>query len=63
MGEAAVVLQNYEKRTGDVLTPQDLTEQGLLNKLTPEDYDIKKKVRLTSYTISFSGILTSKLVL
>ena len=61
MGEAAAVLQNYEKRTGDVLAHKDLTEKGLLNKLIPEDYDLKKKVSLYLYHMvdHFRWILTS----
>ena len=39
-----MVLQNYEKRTGDVLSHKDLTKKGLAKKLISEDYDIKKKV-------------------
>ena len=44
MGEAAAVLLNYEKRTGSVLEQKDLTEKGLLEKLIPEDYDLKRRV-------------------
>ena len=44
IGEAAAVLWNYERRTGDVLRKEDLTDKILAMKLTPEDYNIKGQV-------------------
>ena len=44
VGEAAAVLRNYERRTGDVLRKEDLTDKILATKLTPEDYNIKGQV-------------------
>ena len=46
MGEAAAVLLNYERRTGETLNKEDLTEKGLMEKLIPADYDLKKRVSL-----------------
>ena len=42
--EAAAVLRNYERRTGDVLKRRDLREGTLQDKLIPADYDIKGQV-------------------
>ena len=44
MGEAAAVLRNYERRTGETLSREDLEEHRLAEKLTPEDYDLKNQV-------------------
>ena len=44
VGETAAVLRNYERRTGDVLKREDLTDNILATKLTPEDYNIKGQV-------------------
>ena len=44
VGEAAAVLRNYERRTGETLSREDLEEHRLAKKLTPKDYDLKCQV-------------------
>ena len=51
VGEAAAVLRNYERRTGETLSRQDLEEHRLAQKLTPEDYDLKSQVIPAPLTI------------
>ena len=46
VGEAAAVLTNYERRTGETLSRSDLQNQNLAAKLKPEDYDLKGQVLL-----------------
>ena len=38
------MLRNYERRTGETLSCEDLEEHRLVEKLTPEDYDLKSQV-------------------
>ena len=49
VGEAAAVLRNYERRTGDVLGHADLQEKALLTKLQLEDYNIKGQVLILPF--------------
>ena len=44
VGEAAAMLTNYERRTGVTLSPADLQDRALADKLLPVDYDIKGQV-------------------
>ena len=44
VGEAAAVLRNFERRTGDVLKRSDLKEGKLASLLTPADYNLKDQV-------------------
>ena len=65
MGEAAAVLRNYERRTGDVLKRRDLHEGTLQSKLTPEDYNIAGQVPSSTHLfpkIHFPTCLTAVLL-
>ena len=53
MGEAAAVLSNYERRTGDILKRSDLEEHRLQKKLEPCDYDIKGQVKTLPFLYNF----------
>ena len=44
VGKAAAVLRNYERRTGQTLSREDLQGKNLAAKLTPADYDLKSQV-------------------
>ena len=44
VGEAAAVLRNYEKRTGETLKRRHVREGKLQSRLQPCDYDIKGQV-------------------
>ena len=44
VGEAAAVLTNYERCTGETLSCSDLQNHALADKLKPEDYDLKGQV-------------------
>ena len=44
VGEAAAVLRNYKRWTGEVLKREDLQEKALATKLLPIDYDLKSQV-------------------
>ena len=55
VGEAAAVLANYERRTGDTLSPADLQDRALADKLLPVNYDLKGQV-LTALLI-FPNVL------
>ena len=44
VGEAAAVLRNFERHTGDVLKRSDLREGHLAELLTPADYNLKNQV-------------------
>ena len=49
VGEAAAVLRNFERRTGEVLKRSDLQEGRLTSKLAPEDYNLRDQVS-TNFT-------------
>ena len=46
VGEAAAVLTNYKRHTGETLSRSDLQNQNLAAKVKPEDYDLKEQVLL-----------------
>ena len=39
-----MVLCNYERRTGETLSQDDIHQKKLATKLLPEDYDFKSQV-------------------
>ena len=43
-GEAAMIIHNYEVRTGHVVSMTELESGYLKGQLCPEDYDIKQRV-------------------
>ena len=43
-GEAAMIIHNYEVRTGHVVSMAELESGYLKGQLRPEDYDIKQWV-------------------
>ena len=49
-GEAAMIIHNYEVRTGHVVSMAELENGYLKDRLRPEDYDIKQQVDDSSTT-------------
>ena len=61
VGEAAAILANYERRMGDTLSPADLQDHHLTDKLKSEDYDLKGQVLPILYTFMTAMRLKSYL--
>ena len=43
-GEAALIIHNYEVRTGHIVSMAELENGYLKGRLRPKDYDIKQRV-------------------
>ena len=52
--QASCVLRNYELRTGNVISREDLETGVLGDQFTEEDYKIDESVCLSSYLPGFS---------
>ena len=59
-GEAAMIIHNYEVRTGHVVSMAELESGYLKGQLRPEDYEIKQRVGNNSVNFYYASFRWDK---